>query len=54
MKLTRVRITNFQSITDSNEIDIGEITSLVGKNEAGKTAILKALYKLNPNQHCRR
>ncbi|MDE0430966.1 MAG: AAA family ATPase [Caldilineaceae bacterium] len=48
MKLKKVRITNFQSITDSNEIKIDEITCLVGKNEAGKTAILKALYKLNP------
>ncbi len=48
MKLTKVRITNYQSITDSNEFNIDEITCLVGKNEAGKTAILKALYKLNP------
>ena len=48
MKLKKVRITNYQSITDSNEFDIDEITCLVGKNEAGKTALLKALYKLNP------
>ena len=48
MKLTKVRITNFQSIQDSTEFDIGDVTCLVGKNEAGKTALLKALYRLNP------
>ena len=48
MKLTKVRITAFQSIQDSNEVDIGAITCLVGKNESGKTAFLKALYHLNP------
>ena len=48
MKLTKVRITNFQSIQDTTEFDIGNVTCLVGKNEAGKTALLKALYRLNP------
>ena len=48
MKLTKVRITNFQSIQDSTEFDICDVTCLVGKNEAGKTALLKALYRLNP------
>ena len=48
MKLTKVRITNFQSVEDSTEFDIGDVTCLVGKNEAGKTALLKALYRLNP------
>ena len=48
MKLTKVRITNFQSIQDSTEFDIDDITCLVGKNESGKTALLKSLYRLNP------
>ena len=48
MKLAKVRITKFQSIQDSNEFEIGDVTCLVGKNEAGKTALLKALYRLNP------
>ena len=48
MKLTKVHITEFQSIRDSTEFDIGDVTCLVGKNEAGKTALLKALYRLNP------
>lgn len=48
MKLTKVHITNFQSIQDSTEFEIGDVTCLVGKNESGKTALLKALYRLNP------
>ncbi|MDQ3820591.1 MAG: AAA family ATPase, partial [Acidobacteriota bacterium] len=48
MKLTNVRVNEFQSIRDSNEFEVGDITCLVGKNEAGKTAVLKALYRLNP------
>ena len=48
MKLTKVRIKNFQCIHDSTEFDTGDITCLVGKNESGKTAILKALHKFNP------
>lgn len=48
MKLTKVRITDFQSILDSTEFEIDDVTCLVGKNEAGKTALLKALYRLNP------
>ena len=48
MKLKKVHVTEFQSVLDSNEFDIGDITCLVGKNEAGKTALLQALYRLNP------
>ncbi len=48
MRLKEIRITSFQSVLDSTEFDIGDVTCLVGKNEAGKTALLKALYRLNP------
>lgn len=48
MKLKRVHITEFQSVRDAGEFEIGEITCLVGKNESGKTALLQALYRLNP------
>ena len=48
MKITKVRITEFQSIQDSTEFNVGDVTCLVGKNAAGKTALLKALYRLNP------
>ena len=46
MKLTRVHVTNFRCIDDSNPVDVGPSTCLVGKNESGKTAFLKALEGL--------
>lgn len=48
MKLQTVRIREFKSIWDSNPFTVDRITCLVGKNESGKTAILQALYRLNP------
>lgn len=48
MKLVSVRIRNFKSIEDSGEFTVGDLTCLAGKNESGKTAILQALYRLNP------
>lgn len=48
MILKSARVTEYKSIWDSGEFEITDITCLVGKNEAGKTAILEALYKLNP------
>ncbi|QNI30127.1 AAA family ATPase [Alloacidobacterium dinghuense] len=48
MKLESVHITNFKSVKDSGTFHIGDVTCLVGRNESGKTAILQALYRLNP------
>jgi predicted ATP-dependent endonuclease of OLD family len=49
MKLSKVQVTNFRSIEDSGEFDVGQLLCLVGKNEAGKTAIEQALAGLNPH-----
>ncbi len=43
MKLVKAQVTNYRNIIDSNEVEISATTCLVGKNEAGKTAFLKAL-----------
>lgn len=48
MKLIRFEITDFQCVRASNPVRVGNLTCLIGKNEAGKTALLKGLYKLNP------
>lgn len=46
MKLTKVEVHNYKSITNSSEVDVEDsITALVGQNESGKTAFLEALYK---------
>jgi hypothetical protein len=48
MILETVRVENFKCVDDSTEFTTPSLTTLVGKNEAGKTAVLKALYRLNP------
>jgi energy-coupling factor transporter ATP-binding protein EcfA2 len=48
MKLEKFRITNYKTIEDSGWITLDEVTALVGKNESGKTSLLRALSKLNP------
>jgi len=50
VQLSGVRITNYRSVEDSGWVEVGDVTCLVGKNEAGKTAFLQALNKLNPVQ----
>ena len=48
MKLVAFHVREYKSTRDSNPIEVGDVTCLVGKNESGKTSLLQALYKLNP------
>lgn len=48
MKAKRFRVENFRNIEDSGWIPIEDVTAFVGRNEAGKTALLKALHLFNP------
>ncbi len=48
MRLVEAHVTNYQSVRDSTPFKVGDVTCLVGKNESGKTALLKAVYCLNP------
>ena len=48
MRLVKVRVTDFKSVRDSGEFNLGDVTCLVGKNEAGKTTVLEAIYRLHP------
>lgn len=50
MRLKSVRVQNFRSVEDSGEFTVEHLTCLVGKNEAGKTAILQAIEGLNPHK----
>ncbi len=49
MRLLKVRVQDFRCVEDSEEYSVAGVTCLVGKNESGKTALLKALHKLNPD-----
>jgi hypothetical protein len=49
MKLVKVQVTSFRSAEDSDEFSVEQVTCLVGKNEAGKSALLLALAALNPH-----
>lgn len=49
MKLKQFRIQNYRSITDSGPIHVGRLTSLLGRNESGKSNLLRALHSLNPS-----
>lgn len=49
MRLKKARIRGYRSIIDTGYFEIEKMkTILVGPNEAGKTAVLQALQKLNP------
>jgi len=47
-KLDRFKVYNFRSIEESDWIEASDNSCLVGTNEAGKTNLLIALWKLNP------
>ena len=48
MKLAEFRITNYRNIRDSGWITVNDISAFVGQNEAGKSNLFEALYRINP------
>ena len=54
MKLSKVRITGFQSYSDSGDIEFADgINLIVGQNNAGKSSLLRALRSELPNDRHR-
>ncbi len=49
MQLEAFRVQNYKKVRDTGWISCRELTVLVGKNEAGKSATLRGLSKLNPS-----
>lgn len=47
--MLRFRVQHYKRIDDSGWIDVGAVTSMVDKNEVGKSSIFRALSKLNPS-----
>jgi len=48
MKLRSFRVMNYRCVDDSGDVPVEQVKALVGKNESGKTSVLKALHKFNP------
>ena len=48
MKLTQFRVTNYRNVRDSGCITVNDISAFVGQNEAGKSNLFEALYRINP------
>jgi len=48
MRLKAFRITNYKTVVDSGRAEIDtNVACLMGKNEAGKSAVMQALWKFN-------
>lgn len=51
MQIVSFRVCKYRHIQDSEEVELnGNLTCIVGKNQSGKTALLRALHKFNPHQ----
>lgn len=48
MRLTQFRVENYRSVRSTEWIDVTSITAFVGQNEAGKSNLCEALYRVNP------
>lgn len=48
MQLQSFRIRNYRSIDDSGNIEVSRLTALLGRNESGKSNLLRGLHSLNP------
>src|ERR1700738_3284333 len=48
MKLNSFRVFDFRLINDSTEIEVADRTAIVGRNESGKSSLLRVLYALKP------
>ena len=48
MQLKAFKVKMYRPILDSGWVDVEDVTAIIGKNESGKTSLLKALHKFNP------
>ncbi|PUB74137.1 MAG: hypothetical protein DBO99_19315 [gamma proteobacterium symbiont of Ctena orbiculata] len=50
MQIISFRVYKYRNIEDSGEVSLSDaLTCIVGKNQSGKTALLRALHKFNPH-----
>ena len=51
MQMKSFRVQKYRNIEDSGEVELLDaLTCMVGKNQAGKSALLRALHKFNPHR----
>ncbi len=48
MELFEFRVWKYRNIEDSGPIKVNSVTAFVGQNEAGKSNLFDALYRVNP------
>ena len=48
MEFAAFQVTNYRNVLDSGRIETNRITAFVGQNEAGKSNLFDALYRVNP------
>jgi hypothetical protein len=48
IQLKQFKVTKYRNILDSEWIDVNASMSFVGQNEAGKSNLFEALYRINP------
>ena len=48
MQITHFKVTKYRNVRDSGWVEVGNITAFVGQNEAGKSNLFEALYRINP------
>lgn len=48
MRITQFRVENYRSIKSTGWIDVNALTAFIGQNEAGKSNLCEALYRVNP------
>ena len=42
------QVTNYRNVLDSGRVEVNRCTAFVGQNEAGKSNLFDALYRVNP------
>jgi hypothetical protein len=48
MEFVAFEVTNYRNVLESGRIEVNRITAFVGQNEAGKSNLFDALYRVNP------
>jgi len=50
LRISKFRVRNFRNVRDTGTIDLENVTTLIGKNESGKTSTLEAIAYFSEDQ----